>query len=261
MFEDLKDGIGAYFLAWQHIRKHKLWGYVLLPGLFALIYGASMAYFTILMADNFGDMVGSKYPWEVGLTIATKFASVLGAAVTATFAFLTFKYVVLIVVSPFMSPLSESVEKSMRGEEYIKVPFSIKTAFKDIGRSIKISLRNFIHESVIYLLIMALSFFPVINLLSAVIYLIFQAYYAGFGNMDYTLERHMTVRETASFVKRFPGLAIANGGIFIFLIFMVPVVGVFFAPALATTAATIETVRRLDELNPTHDIINNTEFI
>ena len=261
MLEDLKDGIGAYFLAWKHIRKHKLWGYVLLPGVFALIYGAAMAYLTIMMSSNFGEAVGSKYPWEIGLTLVTKFASFLGAAVTATFAFLSFKYVVLIVVSPFMSPLSESVEKSMRGEAFEKPPFTIKGAFKDIGRSIKISIRNITREMLIYVLIMALSFVPVINLLSGAIYLVFQAYYAGFGNMDYTLERHMKVRETAQFVKKYPGLAVANGGVFIFLIFAVPILGVFFAPALATTAATIETVRRLDEVDTAQDIIQNTEFI
>lgn len=261
MIEDLKDGFGAYILAWKHIKKHKLWSYVLLPGVFAVFYGAAVAYATVMFSDDFGDMVGSKYPWEIGLGLVTKFATLLGAAATATFGFLTFRYVILIVVSPFMSPLSESVEKSMRGEKFHKEPFSFKGVFKDIGRSVKISLRNIIRELLIYVLIMALTFIPIIGLLSGFLILIFQAYYAGFGNMDYTLERHMNIKETAEFVKRYPGLAIANGAVFMLLVFGIPIIGVFLAPALATTAATIETVRRLDEVNPQEAIIQNSDFV
>ena len=261
MIEDLKDGFGAYILAWKHIRKHKLWGYVLLPGVFAVIYGVAVAYATIMFSGDFGDMVGSRYPWEIGVGLVTKFATVLGAVATATFGFLTFRYTILIVVSPFMTPLSESVEKSMRGERYVKEKLSFKGAFKDIGRSIKISIRNFIREILILALIGILGFVPIIGLLSGLLILIFQSYYAGFGNMDYTLERHMNIKETAAFVKRYPGLAIANGAVFILLVFGLPIIGVFFAPALATTAATIETVRRLDEVTPEEAIIQNADFV
>ena len=67
--------------------------------------------------------------------------------------------------------------------------------------------------------------------------LLLQAYYAGFGNMDFFLERHYGVKGSASFVRRYNGAAFANGVIFL-LILLIPVIGLVLAPFMATIAAT-----------------------
>jgi CysZ protein len=61
-----------------------------------------------------------------------------------------------------------------------------------------------------------------------------QAYYAGFGNLDFTLERHFRVRESVRFVRRNRGLAIGNGTVYLLL--LLSVVGFLVALPLATVA-------------------------
>ena len=69
-----------------------------------------------------------------------------------------------------------------------------------------------------------------------------QAYYAGFGNMDYTLERHYGYKESVQFVKRHKGVAIGNGILFTIMLF-IPVIGVLLVLPLSVTAATSQTIR------------------
>jgi CysZ protein len=71
-----------------------------------------------------------------------------------------------------------------------------------------------------------------------------QAFYAGFGNMDYTLERHFSYKESIEFVKKRKGIAIGNGIVFM-LILLIPVVGILIVLPLSIVAATIETLKAL----------------
>ena len=118
-------------------------------------------------------------------------------------------------------------------------------------RGLRISLRNIFREIFYTVILLILGFIPLIGLVNSVLILAVQAYFAGFGNMDYTLERYFGVRESNDFVKRHKGLAVGNGTIFLLLL-AVPVIGLFMAPALATVAGTIETI---EKLHPEKDFI------
>jgi CysZ protein len=72
-----------------------------------------------------------------------------------------------------------------------------------------------------------------------------QAYYAGFGNMDYTLERHFKYRESVNFVGRHKGIAIGNGTVFL-LFLLIPVVGVILVLPMSVTASSINTIKLLE---------------
>ena len=71
-----------------------------------------------------------------------------------------------------------------------------------------------------------------------------QAYYAGFGNMDYSLERHHSISGSIRFIRRNRWLAMGNGTVFMLL--LMTGIGFLFAPPLSTIAGTIEVVKRLD---------------
>ena len=92
--------------------------------------------------------------------------------------------------------------------------------------------------------ILLLGLIPVIGIVSTVLLFLMQAYYAGFGNMDYTLERHFKYRESINFVKENKGLAIGNGVVFM-LFLLIPVIGVILVLPLSVTAATTETIKKI----------------
>jgi len=71
-----------------------------------------------------------------------------------------------------------------------------------------------------------------------------QSYYAGFGNMDYTLERHFKYSESIQFVRQNKGIAIGNGIVFM-LMLLIPVVGIILVLPLSVTAASTETLKVL----------------
>jgi CysZ protein len=62
--------------------------------------------------------------------------------------------------------------------------------------------------------------------------------------MDFTMERHLSVKSSIAFIRDNRGLAIGNGLVFIVML-MIPIFGLLLAPPLAVIAATIGTVRKL----------------
>ena len=89
--------------------------------------------------------------------------------------------------------------------------------------------------------ILLLGLLPVIGLLSTVLLFLVQAYYAGFGNMDYTLERHFNYKDSLNFVRKHRGVAVGNGIVFM-LFLLIPIIGVIFVLPLSVTAASVKTV-------------------
>lgn len=60
--------------------------------------------------------------------------------------------------------------------------------------------------------------------------------------MDYTLERHLSYKQSIQFVKNHKGTAIGNG-IFFMLMLLIPVIGIIFVLPLSVTAASTETIK------------------
>ena len=85
---------------------------------------------------------------------------------------------------------------------------------------------------------------PVIGVFSTILLFLIQSYYAGFGNIDYTLERHFNYKESIDFVKNHRGLAIGNGIVFMLLLF-VPVLGIILVLPFSVISATKVTVEEL----------------
>lgn len=244
LFEDFRDGVEAYSNAFRLIRELRLWFFIVVPGVLSMIYGAAIFFAARGLGPEMADWLINKYPFEWGSSAVAEAAIYVAWGSIAILGLILYKYIILILVAPFMSPLSETIEKHMVGEKPT-ARFSLIRMFKDVFRGLRISLRNIIREVFFTLLLLLVGFIPLIGFISAPAIFALQAYYAGFGNMDYTLERHMGVRGSARFVRGYKGLAMANGAIFLALL-MVPVAGLFFAPGLATVAGAIETVERLE---------------
>ncbi|MEL6942331.1 MAG: EI24 domain-containing protein [Bacteroidota bacterium] len=243
MLQGFVRGVLSYGKAIQLIRKFRLWFYVLVPGAISLILGIFIALFVWNYAGDIGDWITSWYSWK-GEGIVEKIGSAISGITIVFLTFLLFKYIIIVAVSPFMSLLSEKVEQRLNSQAS-SVPFKLDKFFKDIIRGLSLALRNIFWELLFTLLLLLASFiFPVIAPFTAILIFLIQSYYAGFGNMDFTMERHFSFRGSIRFVRRNRGLAIGNGAVFLWL--LLTGVGFLFAPTLATIAATVEVVKRLE---------------
>ena len=123
--------------------------------------------------------------------------------------------------------------------------FSIANAISDLVRGMRIAIRLVLRELGITLLLIAVGLIPIFSPVIPILIFVVQAYYAGFGNMDFTLERYYKVRGSISFVRDHRGIAIGNGAVYLFLYFTV--IGFVIALPLATIAATMTSLKHLKQ--------------
>jgi CysZ protein len=138
-----------------------------------------------------------------------------------------------------MSPVSEKIETHFYGENHSHRNTSNAA---QLWRGIRINVRNLVMELLLTIPIILIGFIPVVGIISSVLLFLVQSYYAGFGNMDYTLERHFKYSESIEFVRRNRGLAIGNGMVFMGML-LIPVIGIILVLPLSVTAASTETLK------------------
>ncbi len=246
MIYDFIAGVTSYASALNHITKHKLWSYVLLPGLLSLLLGLGIFGMAWGLAATVGELLDNLWVWDWGRTVVEKASTVLGGILVLIIGLILFKQIIIIVLGPLMSALSKKVEHQLLGDKFVEPKMSFGQNVSVIFRSLKIVLRNIIRELLFTLLLLTLGFVPLLSPFVAVFIFLLQSYYAGFGNLDFALERHLGFKDSIRFVHRQRGLAIGNGVIYIALLFTI--IGFLVALPLSTVAATIETVKRVGKI-------------
>ena len=258
-FRDFTDGIISYGKAYQLIARHKLWYYMVVPGIASVILGLSIIYSAYLLSDNVTALLTAVYPetWW-GASIVANIASVFSWILLGITGILGYRIILMALVAPFMSPLAARIQSEITGVPVYDPPFLSSTNFRLLLRGAALSLRNILKELwyVVWLLILGL--IPIIGLFSAIAIFFVQSFYSGFGNLDYSLEKYYGIAESKKFATRYRWLAVGNGAVFLTLL-AVPIVGFFVAPALSVAAATVESVKRIDA--PMKNIQQLEEFI
>ena len=158
------------------------------------------------------------------------------------------KYIVLVLMSPVMSMISERTEEKLTGRQF---PFEWGQFFKDIWRGVLIAGRNFAIEMFIVLAVWSVNIVllitvPPLGMVTSVIGGVFTwivgAYFYGFATMDYTNERRrLSVKESVAFIRQNKGIAIGNGMVFAALMW-VPIIGAYIGPVFATVMCTVGAV-------------------
>lgn len=243
MINDFFDGLKAYGRAFSIISKYGLWGYAFIPAIITLILTGIIGFSAYSFSDDFGHLLVSWWSWDWGSEMIESVGTWLGGIIIGIIGILSLKYIVLIVVAPFMSLLSEKVEAKITGKKS-NAKFSLSKAFRDILRGLRLSLRNIIRELFFTFILLLAGLIPVAGWITPFLIFIVQSYYAGFGNTDFTMERHFSVRQSVNFARQHRGLMIGNGTVFMLL--LMTGIGFLIAPPLATVAATIESIERLD---------------
>ena len=241
MIQNILKGIQAYFGAFQLISKLKLWKYFIIPMLISLVIAGAIVSLAYGLSDNIGHYIANFWKWEFGKQTFEVISTFFSGLLIVVIGLILYKHIVMALSAPFMSPVSEKIEDYYRGEDH---KHRITSFQEQLIRGIRINLRNLIREIFLTIPILLLGLIPVVGIFSTVLLFLTQAYYAGFGNMDYTLERHFKYKESVEFVKRNKGLAIGNGIVFM-LFLLIPVVGVILVLPLSVTAATTETIKKI----------------
>lgn len=244
MIKNILKGINAYTGTFALISKLKLWKYFFVPIIISIITATIIGVSAYALSDNIGRLIAKIWIWDWGKEIFTSISSVIGAIAILAIGLIVYKHIIMALSAPFMSPVSEKIEMHLTG---IDNQERRKTSFKEqLWRGIRINLRNLLKELLISIPLLLLKFIPGVNIISTLVLLLIQAYYAGFGNMDYTLERHFNYHDSIRFVRKHRGIAIGNGIVFILVLF-IPFIGIILVLPLSVTAASLKTVNILKE--------------
>ncbi|MEO9533420.1 MAG: EI24 domain-containing protein [Crocinitomicaceae bacterium] len=243
-FKDFKTAISDYSQGMKLMSELKLWRFTLIPALIAIVLAILIIALAYFLAPSIGAYISDFWPfsfWEDAIDAISNF---LGGVLIVIGGFMLFKHAVMAFSSPFMSPISEKIEAHLTQKE---TTFELNMA-TTLARSIRINLRNLGMELLLTLPLLILSLIPLLNLITAVLLFLLGAYYAGFGNLDYTLERHMKYKASKKFVQSNKGIACGNGTIFM-LALLIPVIGIALILPLSTAASTISAVNKMTVKN------------
>lgn len=244
MVKDVLIGIIAYFRHLSLVRKNGLGRFFFAPILIGVLMVATIGTSAYGLSDNLGSMMSDWYPWERGAGFVQSFSAVIAGIFIFVFGLIIVKYIILILASPFMSPMSQRIEA--QGNYNMALRYHSLSSAEGIWRGIRIASGNIIKELSVTVILLLLSLIlPILSPFTAILIFLVQAYYAGSGNMDYTLERYFDVKNSKRFIRENRGLAIGNGIIFVAL--MMLGLGFFIAPPLGTLAVTPEVLKRLEK--------------
>ena len=245
MLVQIKNIISAFLNTIVSLKSGAL-RYTLMTGFMGLVIFIIMVWGAWSLAGYGASVVAVLTPWQWAHE-STLFSFIIGLGLIVGFV-LIMKYVLLIAMSPLLSYISEKAEKSIHSEYKIR-GFSVTTS---TARSIRINMRNMVKEIFLTILLLIAGLIPGLNLIAIPLLFIVQAYFTGFGIMDFYLERHMTFRETLSEVYRHKYASTILGGIFM-LLFAIPVLGAIVAPYLTTVAGTKYFIKNeMDESKPSN---------
>ena len=245
MLKELIIAFQSYVRAHQFVSKHKLWKWILIPGvLYTILFSIGIYFFWTSSSEVvswLSRVIGIQRFLRHQQSAVLSFLFVMGGMMfhlaLVFFYFSLFKYIFLIIGSPLFSYLSEQTEALINGKEY---NFTLdRQLMQDMGRGIRLAVRNSLWQTVYTISILILSIIPFVGWITPVICTFVECYYYGFSMLDYSCMRHKLDSPAAvAYISQHKGLAIGNGMVFYGMHF-VPILGWVLAPAYAVIAATI----------------------
>ena len=244
MLKEIIIAIQSYLVAHRFIIQHRLWKWILIPGIiYSLLFCTGIYLFWIssdIAIEQLLNITGLG-KWVIAmeggwLKFLFIFGQVILKLVLMLLYFSLFKYLFLIIGSPLFAYLSEKTEAIMEGKDF---PFSFTQLLKDIARGIKLALRNTLWQTIYTITILLVSLIPLVGWFTPFFALLIECYYLGFSMLDYSCERNkLSSTQSLAFISKHKGLAIGNGIVF-YMMHMVIIIGWILAPSYAVVAATI----------------------
>lgn len=240
MLKEIVIAIQSWSEAHRFIQKHRLFRWIIIPGIiYTILFIVGMLLFW-RSADDVYSWASEQLRIEAWLqkerSAWLSFFFVMNGVmlrlVLVLFYFSLFKYLILIIGSPVFAYLSEKTEAIIEQKEH---SFNWQELKKDARRNSKLALRNAGWQVFYLVCLILLSFVPLIGWVTPVIALLMECYYFGFSMLDYSFARNQfSLGQSTLFTARHKGLAIGNG-----LLFYLMHVVIILAPAYAVIAATL----------------------
>lgn len=220
--------------AFQYIRKHKLWTGMFEAKWFAnLIIGVGILMYLQLYWIAKRVFISSDENQEVAIASINK----LGNFFTETYDFLfvgAFKYIVLILLEIFIFHFIRKTIEELSG---LREEASFSAFMNALKRMVKITIRNFILETIFSWIAIAVLALLGISFMKIVVVFIIQAYFLGFTLIDnYHEIRNLDIKKSEELTRNYPGVAIGIGTGFTVLL-AIPILGLVLAPVIAGVTA------------------------
>ena len=246
MLKEIIIAFQSYVKAHHFITRHKLWKWILIPGiLYTILFTIGIYFFwesaaTAVAAFSHFTHIDRFLQHRQSATLS--FFFVMGGMmvhlILVFFYFSLFKYLFLIIGSPLFAYLSQQTEALITNPDG-DFKLDGKQLLVDMRRGISVALRNSAWQTVYTVSILILSFIPLIGWITPVIATLVECYYYGFSMLDYSCQRHkLSQSASLAYIGQHRGLAIGNGIIF-YGMHLIPVLGWVLAPAYAVIASTI----------------------
>lgn len=239
----LKLGLTSYLKALRLMWANNLARYLLIPVLLNIIVVVVLVFSGVGIGDWINGIIERSVEnmngWIHAAMIGIKI--ILPIIFFALFIFIG-GTIVNILMSPIYTFLSEKTETILTGKEF---PFDFKQTLKDVWRAIIIALRNTAKQLSLTVLCLLLNFIPVVGSVASIILIfIINAYYFGYGFMDYTYERwRLSPKDSRKETHKLKFIAFATGAVYSLPLYLF--CGAFIAAfigGVSTVAATISQI-------------------
>jgi len=246
LLKELILSIRAYFLAHQFILTHKLWKWMVVPGILytsLLIivmnyFGQTSSFFieSIILKTGLKAFIDSLNSNWLGFFITM--GSFWLWFTLLLFYFALFKYLFLIFFAPLFAYLHLRIVAIQQS-----IPFVLNKEdyFKLVMRSVVVNLNNMLWQTVYLIPIVLVCTLPVVGWFTPLFTILMESYFLGFAMMDFGLATEKHNRNFAAvYLNNHKGLPTGNGIVF-YLLHLIPMVGWITAPFYALVAAHLNT--------------------
>ena len=163
-------------------------------------------------------------------------------SLTAIIVFFIFTPVANIIAAPFNAIMAEKVEELLTGKD-INSGVSLITIIKD---SIMSQIGKLVYILLWSLVLIIISFIPVINLISPFLWLIFGSWLLSLEYLDYPMGNHdLTFKQQKATLKKRRGLSLGFGGS-VMVLTSIPIINFIIMP-VAVAGATAMWVDQLSK--------------
>jgi CysZ protein len=246
LLKELIISVRAYFQAHQFIMQHRMWKWMILPG---IIY----AFLFVLGITYFSQTSSAFIEWiilKTGLKtwVDTIDSDLLGFFITMgsfwlwftimLFYFALFKFLFLILYAPVFSYHHLRIAAIQQEQDFV---FDWTQYIKLVLRAIQLYITNLVWQVVYLIPIILVCTIPIIGWFTPIFTILMEGYFLGYAMLDYGLATENKSRiAAATYVSNHKGLPIANGLLF-YMMHLIPIVGWITAPFYALIAAHLNT--------------------